>query len=58
MLDAEERILEIENRFFEELRSYLAQNAQRIRAAAAAVAELDVLGVLTHLAAERDYVRP
>ena len=58
ILDAEERILEIEKRLFEELRSYLAQNSQRIRAAAAAVAELDVLRGLSQVAAERDYVRP
>ena len=58
VLDAEERILEIEKRLFEELRSYLAQNSQRIRAVAAAVAELDVLRGLSQVAAERDYVRP
>ena len=58
VLEAEERILEIEKRLFEELRTWLAGAAQRIRATAAAVAELDVLQGLAQIAAEHDYVAP
>ncbi|MCL6565172.1 MAG: DNA mismatch repair protein MutS [Acidobacteriia bacterium] len=58
VLTAEERILEIERRLFGELRAWVAQQAPRLRQAAAAVAELDVLACFAHLAAARGYVRP
>ncbi len=58
VLTAEERILEIERRLFGELRAWVAQQAPRLRQAAAAVAELDVLTCFAHLAAARGYVRP
>ena len=58
VLEAEERIFEIEKRLFEELRTWLAGEAQRLRATAAAVAELDVLQGLAQIAAEYDYVAP
>ena len=58
VLEAEERILEITKRLFEELLMRLAGEAQRIRATAAAVAELDVLQGLAQIAAEYDYVAP
>ncbi len=58
VLTAEERILEIERRLFGELRAWVAQQAPRLRQAAAAVAELDVLAGFAHLAAARGYVRP
>ncbi|MCL6481088.1 MAG: DNA mismatch repair protein MutS [Firmicutes bacterium] len=58
VLTAEEHILEIERRLFGELRAWVAQQAPRLRQAAAAVAELDVLASFAHLAAARGYVRP
>ena len=58
VLEAEERILEIEKRLFEELRNWLADEAQRIRSTAAAVAELDVLQGLAQVAAECNYIAP
>ena len=58
VLDAEERILGIEKTLFEDLRLWLAAEARRIRASATAVAELDVLRGLAHVAAENNYVPP
>ena len=58
VLDAEERILTLEKTLFEELRSWLAARARRIRATATAVAEIDVLRGLAHVAAENGYVPP
>ncbi len=58
VLEAEERILEIERDLLEKLRLRVAGEAQRIRRTAAAVAELDVYLCLARIAAEHDYVRP
>jgi DNA mismatch repair protein MutS len=58
VLDADQRILEIERRLFAELRAWVAEQAGRIRRAAAAVAQSDVLANFAQLAAERNYVRP
>jgi DNA mismatch repair protein MutS len=58
ILDAQEKIVEIERRLFVELRSAIAQQARRIRQTALALAEVDVLASLAHLAALRDYCRP
>lgn len=58
VLDAEERILALEKLLFEELRSWLAGEARRIRSTATAVAELDVLRGLAQVAAENGYVAP
>jgi DNA mismatch repair protein MutS len=58
ILDAEEKIVEIERRLFAELRSRIAQQARRIRQTALALAEVDVLAALAHIAALRDYCRP
>jgi DNA mismatch repair protein MutS len=58
ILDAQEKIVEIERRMFAELRSAIAGEARRIRQTALALAEVDVLGGLAHLAAERNYCRP
>jgi DNA mismatch repair protein MutS len=58
VLAAEETILEIEKRIFAALRQATATQAQRIRAAAAAVAELDVSASLAQVAAENRYSRP
>jgi len=58
ILDAQEKIVEIERRLFAELRSAIAQQARRIRQTALALAEVDVLAALAQLAALRDYCRP
>ncbi len=58
ILDAQERIVEIERRLFAELRSSIAAEAKRIRQTALALAEVDVLSSLASLAAARNYCRP
>ncbi len=58
ILDAQEKIVEIERRLFAELRSAIAAEAKRIRQTALALAEVDVLGCLAHNAALRNYCRP
>jgi DNA mismatch repair protein MutS len=58
ILDAQEKIVEIERRLFAELRSAIAAEAKRIRQTALALAEVDVLGCLAHTAALRNYCRP
>src|SRR5271170_1367740 len=58
ILDAQEKIIEIERRMFAELRSAIAGEARRIRQTAMALAEVDVLGCLAHIAALRNYCRP
>jgi len=58
VVDAEDRILEKERAIFEQVRSSVAAEALRIRTAAGAIAQLDVLHALALVAAEQDYVRP
>jgi DNA mismatch repair protein MutS len=58
ILDAQEKIVEIERRIFAELRSTIAGQAKRIRQTALALAEVDVLASFAHLAALRNYCRP
>jgi DNA mismatch repair protein MutS len=58
ILDAQEKIVEIERRLFAELRSAIASEARRIRQTALALAEVDVLSALAHVAALRNYCRP
>jgi DNA mismatch repair protein MutS len=58
ILDAEEKIVEIERRIFAELRTSIAAEAKRIRQTALALAEVDVLSSFAHLAALRNYCRP
>jgi len=58
ILDAQEKMVEIERRLFAELRSLIAAEAKRIRQTALALAEVDVLGCLAHIAALRNYCRP
>jgi DNA mismatch repair protein MutS len=58
ILDAQEKIVEIERRLFAELRSAIAGEARRIRQTALALAEVDVLATLAHVAALRNYCRP
>ena len=58
ILEAQEKIVEIERRIFSELRSFIAGQAKRIRQTALALAEVDVLACFAHLAANREYCRP
>jgi len=58
ILDAQEKIVEIERRLFMELRSAIAAEARRIRQSALALAEVDLLASLAHIAALRNYCRP
>ncbi|MGA9530153.1 MAG: DNA mismatch repair protein MutS [Terriglobales bacterium] len=58
ILDAQEKIVEIERRLFAELRTAIAAEAKRIRQTALALAEVDVLACLAHIAALRNYCRP
>ena len=58
VLSADERIAEIERRLFAELRTWVAQQSPRLRRTGAAIAQLDVLANLAHLAAAHNYTRP
>jgi DNA mismatch repair protein MutS len=58
ILDAQEKMVEIERRLFTELRTAIAAEAKRIRQTALALAEVDVLASLAHVAALRNYCRP
>jgi DNA mismatch repair protein MutS len=58
ILDAEEKILELERRIFSELRTAIRGEARRIRQTALALAELDVLTSFSHAASLRNYCRP
>ncbi|HEX6466397.1 MAG TPA: DNA mismatch repair protein MutS, partial [Terriglobales bacterium] len=58
VLEAEEKMLEIERRIFTELRSAVAGEARRIRQTSLALAEVDLLFALGHIAAARNYCSP
>jgi len=58
VLDAEDKILTLERDLFADVRRRTAAQAQRIRAVASAVAELDVTAALAQVAAENRYHRP
>jgi len=58
ILEAEEKMLTLERQIFQELRSFAANHAARIRQTAAAVADLDVTCALAQVAAENRYARP
>jgi DNA mismatch repair protein MutS len=58
VLDAEEKILTLEKELFSAVRREAAAEAPRIRATAAAVAELDATAALAQVAAENRYHRP
>src|SRR4029079_14174124 len=58
VLSAEERILDLERQIFSELHAFAAEHASRIRATAAAVAEVDLTVALAEVAARNKYVRP
>ena len=58
VLDAQEKIVEIERRLFTELRFAIASEARRIRQTSLALAEVDALAALAFIAQNRSYVRP
>src|SRR5262249_29536849 len=58
ILAADERIREIEWQLLVDVRAGVAAQAARLRRAAAAVAQLDVLVCFAKIAADRGYVRP
>ena len=58
ILNAEERILEIEARLFEELCASMAAYAPRLLRTARALARLDVVAALAEVAAREGYTRP
>ncbi len=58
ILTAHERSIEIERELFAALRGVVLENAGRIRATSAVLAEIDLLANFAHLAAERDYAEP
>jgi DNA mismatch repair protein MutS len=58
VLSAEDKILTLEREIFQQVRAFAAERAQRIKTAAAAVAELDVAASLALVAVENRYRRP
>ncbi|MGB6484144.1 MAG: DNA mismatch repair protein MutS [Candidatus Acidiferrales bacterium] len=58
VLEADERIIEIERRLYREIRESIAAEASRLRHTSSAIAQLDVLVNFAVLAAERNYSRP
>lgn len=58
VLNAEERILEVETRLFKELCAKLSASANEMLSSARALAALDVLAALAEVAALQGYVRP
>jgi DNA mismatch repair protein MutS len=58
VLTAEDRIRQLELDLFEKVRAQIAAQTPAIQRAASAVARLDVLAGLAHLAVERRYVKP
>jgi DNA mismatch repair protein MutS len=58
VLNAEERILELEGQLFRQLLAQIAAVAPRLLATAAAIAELDVAAALAEVAEANRYVRP
>ena len=58
VLDADERIQEIERRLYSELREKIAREAPRLRRTASAIAQLDVLVNFARMAASGNYTRP
>ncbi|HKW76126.1 MAG TPA: DNA mismatch repair protein MutS, partial [Terriglobales bacterium] len=58
VLDAQEKIVDIERGLFAELRAAVAAEARRIRQTSLALAEVDVLASLAFIAQNRGYCRP
>jgi DNA mismatch repair protein MutS len=58
VLNAEERILEIETRLFKEVCAQLSADAPRLLTTARTLAQVDVWAALAEVAAQNNYVRP
>ncbi|HTQ38986.1 MAG TPA: DNA mismatch repair protein MutS [Pirellulales bacterium] len=58
VLTADQRGKELEFELFLELRQFVADQVRRLQASAVALAQLDVLATLAHLARSRNYCRP
>ena len=58
ILGAEERLYELEQELFAQVRQSVAAQSERITTAAAALAELDALAAFAELAARESYCRP
>ncbi|HEU4455057.1 MAG TPA: DNA mismatch repair protein MutS, partial [Longimicrobium sp.] len=58
VLGAEEKILALEARLFNDLRAAVAREVPRVQAVAERVATVDVLAALAEVAVRREYVRP
>jgi len=58
ILDAEERQIALEEKYFAELRQTIARDGERLRALAAALATLDALAAFAEVAVRRGYERP
>jgi DNA mismatch repair protein MutS len=58
VLAAEDRILALERDLFQDVRSFAAAHAIRIKSAAAVISQLDVATALAHVAVENRYRRP
>ena len=58
ILNAEERILEIESTLFEQLNNRVIRQATRIRSTAEAISTLDVLSGLAETATQMNYTKP
>ena len=58
ILSAHDRSVSLESRLFEEIRVHVAQQLDRIQAAAEAVAVLDVLASFAAVSVQNDYTRP
>ena len=58
VLNAEERMLEIEGRLFREVCAQIAGHAERLLRTARAIAHLDVFAALAEVAAREGYCRP
>ncbi len=58
VLDAEEKIIELETNLFQQVRSQVRNETQTLQSTARAVATLDALASLAETATRRNYVRP
>ena len=58
ILNADERLVEVETRLFKEICSQIASRARALKATAQAIALIDVTSALAEVAALNNYVRP
>ncbi|HWF46715.1 MAG TPA: DNA mismatch repair protein MutS [Bryobacteraceae bacterium] len=58
VLAAEDKILALERELFQEVRTYAASHASRIKMTAASISELDVSAALAQVAVDQRYRRP